>query len=260
MQKPPVDSKLGSMRTTPKMLILSLTLLTAAVGEARGDEFIATPGDRARTVHPVLNADPTLSLATTIQIAATREPGNQIAEARGVEASALEARARRWLAAPPSIAAAYVTGAVGRNRGYQQWDAVLELPLWWPGQRSPSGDRARAARAVSEQSGAVHVLEISGRVRSALAGLALALNRLDLARSELAAEEELVKRVARAVELQELAERELLLARSSSLERRASYLAALEESRHAEADYALLTGLDRWPSRWIEEPSVAPAP
>jgi outer membrane protein TolC len=148
-----------------------------------------------------------------------------------------------------------VTDAIWTDDGYRQWETGLELPLWWPGQRKGRRDLARAARAASSHSERAHLLEVAGWVRQAVAELALAHVRLELTENEWRAEEALGDQIERAVGLQELAERDLLLARSSSLDRQLRYLEALEESQHAEGDYAILTGLSTWPADWAESPS-----
>jgi hypothetical protein len=96
-------------------------------------------------------------------------------------------------------------------------------------------------------------------VRHAIADLALARVRLELAEGEWRAEDKLAMQIERAVALQELAERDLLLARSASLDRRFIYLEALEESRHADSTYFILTGLATWPADWGETPAHSAA-
>lgn len=231
--------------------ILALACLAAPVAMAgAGAEPPVVEADGHD--HPELTVDPALTLAETVRVAAAREPGARVVGARAEEAEALHRDAGRWLADAPAIAVGHVTDVVGRDAGYRQWDAVLELPLWWPGQRGPRREKAVAAGAAAEQADIAHRLEVAGRIRASLASLSLARNHLELARAELEAEEALAAKVARAVELGELAERDLLLARSASLERRTLYLEALEEHRHAEADYFLLTGLHRRPADWGE--------
>ncbi|MGH0033904.1 MAG: TolC family protein [Myxococcota bacterium] len=233
------------------MVLLGLAIGPAAPAGANSPG-VDPKSPAATDGHADLSVDASLSLAEAVRIAASREPGRLVVEARGVEAEAFRRDAGRWLSDVPSLVGAHVTDAVGSDHGYRQWDAALELPLWWPGQRAPRRAKADAAGAAAGQAAEAHRLEVAGRVRAAVAALDLTRNRLELARSELDAEEALAARVARAVELGELAERDRLLALSASLERRTRYLEALEEHRHAQADYTLLTGLDRRPARWGE--------
>jgi cobalt-zinc-cadmium efflux system outer membrane protein len=85
-----------------------------------------------------------------------------------------------------------------------------------------------------------------------VAELALGRIRLEVAETQWRSSQALAAQIERAVELEESAARDLLLARSESLEHRFHYLEALEETRHAEGTYSLLTGLSVWPGDWSE--------
>ena len=141
------------------------------------------------------------------------------------------------------ISANHATDRLWTGDGYRQWDVQLGLPLWWPGQRKGRRQSARAADSAARYAVRAHELEVAGWVRQAVTDLAVAHVRRELAEAEWRAEDELATQIERAVALEELARRELLLARSASLDRRLIYLKALEESHHAEDRYFLLTGL-----------------
>ena len=228
-----------------------ILLILLAASALSADEGPASPLPHPHE-SPEIVADPLLSLAEVVRLAAEREPGAAVVVARRVEADALEADARRLLAGAPAVAAGYITDDPGSSHGYRQWDSLLELPLWWPGQRSGRRQLARAAKSAAGRAASTHVLDVAGRVRQAIAELALAKNRLELTDADWRAAEELAAKVGRGVELREFAQRDLLLARSASLERRFDHLEALEESRHTAESYLLLTGLSRWPADWQE--------
>ncbi|HPG27273.1 MAG TPA: TolC family protein, partial [Myxococcota bacterium] len=247
---------------SPRLLPLVLVVLgllapgpRALRAETEGpvDAHVTTPTLGPPHDHPPVEADPDLTLAETIRLALERDPGLVGVEARQVEGRALERASRRWLAGAPALYGGAVSDSpVGSDIGYRQWDAGLELPLWWPGQRSPRRDVARAAKDAAAHAVRVQALEVAGQVRAAVAGLALARRRLELARGDREAEARLAERVERAVELGELAGREALLARTSVLERELAELEALEELRHAEASWVVLTGIERSPGEWGE--------
>lgn len=232
-------------------IILSLAATLAAYA-ARGESTplsISAPGGHD---HPALTIDPSLTIAEVVRRTADHEPGAGVVAAMQAEATALRRNASRLLAGAPALAANHVNDRLWSDDGYRQWDAGLELPLWWPGQRRGRREIARAADGAASHAKQVHLLEVSGWVRQAVAELALSRVRLELAEVEWHAKEALAAQVERAVELRELAERDLLLARSTSLEQRFSYLEALEELRHSEGNYSLLTGLSTWPADWSE--------
>ena len=202
--------------------------------------------------HVALEADPELTLHEVILHTVEIEPGRLVVAARRAEAAALERNARSLLSGAPTISANHGTDGLWSGDGYRQWDVGLKFPLWWPGQRKGRRQTARAAAAAANHAQRAHALEVAGWVRQSIAELAVTQVRLELTEAEWRAEAELARQIERAVALEELAHRELLLARSASLDRRLLYLEALEEARHAEGTYFLLTGLDRWPTAWSE--------
>lgn len=239
---------------TRSMLVLAWLAPACPI---HGQTLFEAPPDEIHSHEPALRADPALSLADLVRETAARAPGRFDIEGRSQAASLLDRAARRWLSDQPVVGGDYLTDSGLSGEGYRQWDAMLELPVWWPGQRSPRGDLARAAHSAVAASSTVQLLETAGRVRSALATLALTRNQLELARAEWQAESKLADRVRRAAELGEVSQREQLLAESETLARELEYLAALEEARHAEESYRILTGRDQWPAAWGEEPAAA---
>ena len=240
----------------PRLLIVTLLVALAHPNAAAAaEEWVAAEADAH--AHIELESDPELTLREVVRRTTERESGRGVVAARRDESAALGRSAARLLAGAPSIEAFYITDGAWTQDGYRQWDAALELPLWWPGQRKGRQQSARAASAAATQAERAHSLEVAGWVRQAIADLVLARARLELAEAEWRAEDELATQIERAVALQELAERDLLLARSASLDRRFIYLEALEESRHSESRYFILTGLSSWPADWSETPADA---
>ena len=247
------------MKLDLALLLSMLWMLSTGDAAMAGSAAMAEPGLTASQdhPHPELAIDPALSLQEAVARTAEREAGMAVVEARVAEASALGRDAGRLLAAAPTLVMGNINDVPFDDDGYRQWDAGLELPLWWPGQRRGRRRSAQAALAASHEARRAHRLEVAGWVRESIAELALARLRLELAESAWQTEEAFVAQVARAVEVGELARTELLLAESVRLERHLEYLAALEEVRHSEATYALLTGLDSWPASWEEAPAQA---
>jgi outer membrane protein TolC len=258
----------GSIRPVPgifallvarAMLVLAWLVLTGLgpAGPVQGQTLSEAPPQEVHPHEPLLRADPGLTLADLVRETAARAPGQFDVEGRSQAASLLDRASRRWLSDQPVVSGDYLTDSGLSGEGYRQWDAMLELPVWWPGQRAPRRDLARASHSAVTASSTVQLLESAGRVRSALATLALTRNQLELAQAEWQAESELADRVRRAAELGEVSQREQLLAESETLARELEYLAAVEEARHAEESYRILTGRDQWPAEWGEEPAPA---
>src|SRR5690606_25167546 len=97
--------------------------------------------------------DATLSLADLVQATAAFEGGAPVVEAMQGSAAAMQRAARHPLPAAPAIAAGVAADGFGdRGQGYRQGRVGLELPVWWPQQRT--GRRAIAAAAAQEAVGA----------------------------------------------------------------------------------------------------------
>jgi len=236
-----------------RALLTALFLLALATPMASAEEAFETNSDDHQ--HAEVSTDSELTLIEVVRRTAAREAGIDVVMARRDEADALERNASRLLAGAPALTANHVTDGGWSDDGYRQWGASLELPLWWPGQRSGRRASAAAARAAAGHAERAHLLEVAGWVRQAIAELALAEIRLALTEAEWNAEDRLAAKIERAVELEELATRDLLLAQSSSLDRRIRYLEALEEFRHSQSAYFLLTGLTSRPANWSETPA-----
>ncbi|HIM00408.1 MAG: TolC family protein [Myxococcales bacterium] len=209
--------------------------------------------------HGLLEADPDLTLHEVIIQTVEIEAGRLVVAARRAEADALKQNGRSVLSGAPTISANHGTDGLWSGDGYQQWEVGLNLPLWWPGQRRGRQKTARAAGAAASHAQRAHALEVAGWVRQSIADLAVSQVRVELTEAEWRAEVELANQIERAVALEELAHRELLLARSASLDRRLLYMEALEEAHHAAGTYFLLTGLNRWPTAWSEMPADSAA-
>lgn len=241
-------------------LTILLLMLSAVVTRAAEPQLdVDSEPDSHAHGQIALEPDAALSLREVLIQTIDREPGRLALAARWDEAVALDRNARSLLSSAPTISANHGTDGLFSDDGYRRWDVGLRLPVWWPGQRTGRRKTARAAESAASHAQRAHALEVAGWVRQAISNLALSRVRLELTKAEWRAENELAAQIERAVALGELANRELLLARSASLDRRLLYLEALEESRHAEGTYYLLTGLGEWPADWRETPADSEA-
>ena len=241
------------LMTTLMILLMGAQGVAAdALVESEADSSAIRVTENDDHGHIALEADPELTLHEVILHTVEIEPGRLVVAARRAEADALSRNSRRLLSGAPMISANHGTDGLWSGDGYRQWEVGIKFPLWWPGQRKGRRQTARAAGAAANHAQRAHALEVAGWVRQSIAELAVTQVRLELTEAEWLAEVELANQIERAVALEELAHRELLLARSASLDRRLLYLEALEEARHAEGTYFLLTGLERWPTAWGE--------
>ncbi|WP_201344612.1 TolC family protein [Thiohalobacter sp. COW1] len=200
-----------------------------------------------------LTPDAGLSLPQVIAAAMSRHPDRELPQAATREAEALSRRGDALLAAPPAAAVTAWSDRPTNDRGANEVEAGLELPLWRPGERATARDLARHAGAEARASREGFVLTVAGEIRSSLWDLALARTRLQLARATLADAEQRVTAVAKRVEQGDLAQADLLLARNDLLAQRRQRIEAETELMHARRSYRILTGLDRYPQDFTEQ-------
>jgi len=234
------------------VLALCAVVLTISLTSARADDSAETHSTDKHH-HPALQVDAELSLAALLAHTAAHEGGAPVVAALRREAEHLQNAALLPFPDRPAFVAGYTADGFGSSDdGYRSARAGIELPLWWPFQRQGRRALANAAAATADGANAAHLLEVAAWLRAGLAELALADAHLELAQRAAESRQALVTKIERAVALEELAERELLLARNAALEARFAVLEALEEHKHAEDSYVLLTGIDRRPAHWHE--------
>lgn len=228
----------------PMTSIAVIAIATAVVAAPPADDT----GD-----HLVIREDPALTLTELVRLTAAHEGGAPVVAALREQAGELDRAARHPFPAAPAIALGIASDGIGGSGdGYRMGRAGVELPVWWPRQRRGRRALADAAQRSAAVAAEAHLLEVAGWLRAALAELALAEVHLDVARRDWQRAQELEAAVARAVELGELAQRDLLLIQSESLDSRFALREAVEEHRHAADSYHLLTGLERRPRDWSE--------
>ncbi len=202
-----------------------------------------------------LPEDDRVALADAVALAAERDPRRALFASRRDEISVLNRDARRWLADPPRVVLALTSDAVGSDDGYRQWDAVLELPLLWLGQKGARGKVAEVSRQALHAAETALLLTAAGEVRDAIARLALARTRFERAQRTLEISDALVRDVERAVELGELARLDWLAVLEASLDHRQSLVEAEARLFDAALHWRSLTGMDRVPAQWREAPA-----
>jgi outer membrane protein TolC len=128
------------------------------------------------------------------------------------------------------------------DRGKNEWEPSVALPLWLPGQRAAqrriiAGDRsAFAARAIATR------LQVAGEVRESLWAAHRARSAVALAQARQTTAEALEADVARRAKAGELARTDLLLAQAELLSARSAVAAAQAEARAALSVYETLVG------------------
>jgi outer membrane protein TolC len=187
-----------------------------------------------------------------------RSPRVQAAEAREAEVKARLDAAASLLPKPPAVSLLYRTDQLTEERGFREYEAELELPLWMPGVQ-----RARIEVALREQAEALAGLaaarlEIAGELRERVWAGALAESEFGLARNRVETARALEDDVARRVRAGDLARTDLLLARNETLAAQTASLDAESGVQQAQTGYLALTGEARIPEPGEEAPASDP--
>ena len=173
------------------------------------------------------------TLADALEQAWVRQPQTAALTAREDEARARAELAAGFTPAPPALSLSSLNDRLNRNRGKQEWEAEMAVPLWLPGQKAAREAEAESAMAeVAARSKALR-LQLAGEVREAWWTVAAARNARDLSarRAETArALDEDVQRRYKAGDLARidanLAQSERLAAAAEAIEAKAALLAA----------------------------------
>lgn len=236
-ERPPTPA--SHVAATPRsrasvLLLLALLLVPAWQGPAA-----ATLGDAV---------DAALALA---------EQG-QRADARQAIGEALRRKARGLLAENPALRVKLLTDRLTGDDGAYEVEAMVDLPLLLPGQRSARGALADATGAAAQALRTRLHWEMAGVVRELVWEAALAEGRLRQAKAALAAAETLETTVAKREAAGELARLDLLLARQDTLARRSELAAARADHAEAMAVYRAVTGFEMLPEPLTETPAAVP--
>jgi len=166
-----------------------------------------------------------------------RQPEQRAGAARRDAAAAGLDAANRWTPEPPALEVSGKSDRLNRNNGVREYDAMLAVPLWLP------GERGRAQAAASAESGALDSRLLAAQWRIAAevreAWWALRRARLDheLAVQRLANAQQLASDVARRVKAGDLARADGHQAESS---------VAAAQSAVAEAEVGLTQAALAW--------------
>lgn len=168
-------------------------------------------------------------------------------QAAALDAQAAAAQASRQLSdgltpEPPAVSLGSLNDRQGRNRGKQEWEVELAVPLWLPGQRDAR--QAAADSLVSEAATrrAAMRLEVAGAVREAWWALAGARVAGELAQRRLATARALDADVRRRHQAGESSRIDANLAQSEVLAAAAEQVDVEAALLQAEQAFRLLTG------------------
>ncbi len=182
------------------------------------------------------------SLGEALEQAWARHP-----QAAAVSAREDEARARADLAAgitpgPAAMSLANLNDRLNKNRGKQEWEVEMAVPLWLPGQQAAREAEAESAVMEVAARRAALRLQVAGEVREAWWSVAAARNARDLARRRATTAGALEDDVLRRFRAGNLSRIDANLAQGERLAAEAEAVEAEAALLQAEQRYRNLTG------------------
>ncbi|TWB40976.1 TolC family protein [Nitrospirillum viridazoti] len=169
MPRPPSFPPIARRRRA----VLASAALAASLGLAPAFAATPDPAPTAGSIH-----------ALFLQ-ALERDPTQQALGARLAAADASQNHADGLFPVPPRVQAYNLTDRVARNRGWQEAEVQLALPIWLPGESGALARKADAERQVASSTAQRQALTVAGAVRAAAWDLALARRLEALAQDRL---------------------------------------------------------------------------
>jgi outer membrane protein, heavy metal efflux system len=185
-----------------------------------------------------------VTLAQAVEAAWQRTQAGATALAQALRADAERKAAASYLAAPPALSLSQRSDRWQNNRGVQENEVGIALPLWLPGQRNARQAAAESEASVAAQSAQVARLRLAGQLRDLAWSLAGLKAEVANARAQQAYQQALAADVERRVKAGELARSDALAAQGESLAAGAELDAAEQRLGAERQRWTALTGLE----------------
>lgn len=205
--------------------------------------------------HDPMIVDARLSLSQLIDLTLEKYPDAQWLSSLENEVAALKQRGDSWTAGSATAGFKFQEATSGT---LHYLDGTVEVPLWNFGQRDANQRIGEKAQFDSTMQTAATKWRVAGLIRAALWDISLQELRLEQAKTELTAAEQLENDVKRRVELGDLAQTDSLLVKTEVLKKRSALTLAEAEVMHARKRYSSITQLTKVPANFQEPLSKQP--
>ncbi|MCF6354640.1 MAG: TolC family protein [Candidatus Polarisedimenticolaceae bacterium] len=194
---------------------------------------------------PALQAAPSFNEA--VQAALQIHPKARIHVALRQVGEGYQQQADALFGDDPVAGLAYRSDDAGSNRGYREWEANLDMPLWLPGQR---GVRRNLGGSIISRAGAEFRLlswEVAGQVLERAWTLRLAESNQEQTKNQWDSAKALEIDIERRVNAGELARSDLILAQQEALAKETSYQHAMATVERERSSWRAYTTFDELP-------------
>lgn len=183
-------------------------------------------------------------------------------QGRTVQAKQAEVAASRTVAGAifpgsPQIGISHRNDLLIDNRGAQENEIGVSVPLWLPGQKAARQSVAEAEGKESQLSIEAQRLAVAGDLRNALWTLYLAKSEAEISAERIATAEKLESDISRRLNAGDVARTDLLLAKQETASARAAVAEAKSRIVQIMQRYKILTGSEKLPDNPRETVKVA---
>ncbi len=191
---------------------------------------------------PIYAQDAAQNLRAAVEKAWARNPEAKVLEARRAEITARRTAASSVLPGAPALELSNRSDRLTDNRGQDELEAGVSLPLWLPGQQAARVEEAAAAEAGLNQEMRALRLKLAGELREAVWSAALAESQVVVAEHYLETTKKLEEDIKRRVAAGDLAQTDLNLAQNDTLTVQTALLEAQARRFQSEQNYSILVG------------------
>ncbi len=220
-----------------------LSLLFIPLISLRADDF-----PRVEHHDPII-VDPQLSLSALITLTLENHPDTQWLNSLEAETAAIKQRGESWTAGATVAGLRYQEATSGT---LHYLDGTIEVPLWNIGQRDANQRIGTAAQNSAITQTALTQWRVAGLVRIAIWDIALQELRLEQAKIDMHATQQLANDITRRVQAGDLAQTDALLIQTDVLKKRSALTLAEAEVMHARKRYTTLTQSTKIPANYHE--------
>lgn len=223
-------------------VLLSILLLWPPYVEAQGE----------KTLDFKIGINDTLTFQDVVKATLLQSPNTVVARAKKNDAAALSGRASSIFSDTPEISFNHQNDRITSNQAVREWESSLNMPLWMPGQKAASRQKARTSSQEAIAYQKLTIMEATGQVREMLWEIKLAEAALVQSQNNLKVALALGRDIARKIATGNLPKRDALLIQNEVMTRRMELIAAEADYIHPAREYEAMTGLLEMPAN-IEE-------
>ncbi len=197
-----------------------------------------------------------LTLGLLVDEVLLKYPVYEELPARLEEAEKFDNKASSLFSDAFSLSFRYQTGRIGNNDNLREYEAGVQVPLWRFGERKASRQVASGIELEANTFAALVRWELAGALRASLWRIALTADRVAKNEKHTEISGDLLRGIARRVDLGALPRSDLLQAKQDKLNSEIRLSSARIEHANAIRAYRIITEQNVMPARFIEERSV----